>query len=1165
MPHLPCLCLLLAAACGLVSAEPAAILPAPASYFRCDDVAEGTVRDSASARRHAGLRGPVQAAAGVVGGAVHCDGATAYLAGRWPQPAGASSYEAWLRLAVLPAQPVVVVGRPDGRCGLLLRAGGAPCFTLATADGTLVSAVAATALRVGPWAHLVGVCDPAAGRLRLLVDGVVAGEMAFAGVPGPSDPHLRIGGDGVHGISGLLDEVRLWDRALDAAQIAVLLAAGRAGRSPFPELQPDASFSPESAPRETVPPLSAELVARIAGQPVAAAQLVTGSDGRTRFQLGDHAVSLLGGQQMQAQYARDILHLAPYREGGMELISVAVNAGFFHPDAGYRPLDEQHPPFWEGAGRYRPEGLEPDLWRALRSHPDATLLVWIWLASYPAFANEHPDARICNLRGDPLIATTHFLRFDAQGPSPDPALHEQYAISFHSPEFVAAAAAMCAELVRVVERTVPGRKVAGYLIGGGQDGQLYDWNPPNHRLVRDPLAWGDFSPAARAAWGRWLADTYGDAAAVARAWGRPVATLDPAPVPTAEDLVGAATLHHPLSGRIAIDWNRFSVAGRTTLLSRLAAAIKGAATRPTLVGVCAGDAAARKDEAQVAELLTDPQIDFHLHQPTYNQRQPGLIGGLNASLGSLALHHKLFFADVDHPTWLVADGQSGSIGEVHQDSRSRGRAADLPMLQAMWRRELGWLSGVGQGALIHPILGGPWMYRDPQVVGEFSALQRLFTPARSVTPVVLPGVATICDERAVAFLKGGLANLEWAWFRGQQDELIASGAPGAGFYADDLRNGLLPPVPLMICNNLLQLDPALVTGLRRLQGGGRTQVFLQGTGWEQQATGHAAEADAALGIRLRPLSQPPVDQPPVDQPPVGQPSSAVAAALDPAEVPLMDLEWAAVDSAGHRGPALLAADPPATGPWQPLARATCDGTALLGGAPGEDRALRWRGTFTLDRPTTVALSVFADWWFTATIDGHPVLAVERTAGGSATRLVSASCALSAGPHRIAALLVSGSAGFRASLALHRGARPPAERSQVLDPDPQAGLWIDDSRARISAWYPDGRPAVGEVDHGDWRAVFVGTWTLGRELLAQYAAAAGAWCVCPPGLAVVHAGPDQLTVHALVDGDLPLTFPRAIALEEIPDAGLRLPAATVQHLTLRRGETRVFRLLAEPGH
>ena len=81
------------------------------------------------------------------------------------------------------------------------------------------NAVGSSALPLNAWSHLATTYDGAV--VRLYVNGVPAGSASIAGAMAASTGVLRIGGNGVWGewFAGLIDEVRVYSRALSAAEI----------------------------------------------------------------------------------------------------------------------------------------------------------------------------------------------------------------------------------------------------------------------------------------------------------------------------------------------------------------------------------------------------------------------------------------------------------------------------------------------------------------------------------------------------------------------------------------------------------------------------------------------------------------------------------------------------------------------------------------------------------------------------------------------------------------------------------------------------------------------------------------------------------------------------------------------------------------------------------
>jgi len=80
------------------------------------------------------------------------------------------------------------------------------------------------ALPLGSWSHLAGTYD--GSTLRIYVNGTLVGSKALTGSLATSSSALRIGGNSVWGeyFNGLIDEVRVYNRALSAGEIATDLA-----------------------------------------------------------------------------------------------------------------------------------------------------------------------------------------------------------------------------------------------------------------------------------------------------------------------------------------------------------------------------------------------------------------------------------------------------------------------------------------------------------------------------------------------------------------------------------------------------------------------------------------------------------------------------------------------------------------------------------------------------------------------------------------------------------------------------------------------------------------------------------------------------------------------------------------------------------------------------
>jgi hypothetical protein len=82
-------------------------------------------------------------------------------------------------------------------------------------------------LAVNRWTHVVLVFDRADNSITLYLDGV-AQRWTAAGAPASAPGETRLGQDstGGRGFIGLLDEVRIYNRALSAAEVGALYGGG---------------------------------------------------------------------------------------------------------------------------------------------------------------------------------------------------------------------------------------------------------------------------------------------------------------------------------------------------------------------------------------------------------------------------------------------------------------------------------------------------------------------------------------------------------------------------------------------------------------------------------------------------------------------------------------------------------------------------------------------------------------------------------------------------------------------------------------------------------------------------------------------------------------------------------------------------------------------------
>ena len=165
--------------------------------------------------------------------------------------------EAWVRPSVSGGwRTVVFKERPGGLVYSLYSSTdtGRPSGEVLTSTG--VETRGPAALPTSTWSHLATTFDGSV--LRLYVNGTLASSTTSAGSIATSTGVLRIGGNSVWGewFAGLIDEVRVYNRALSAAEVQQDMQTAVGGSPPPPDTSPPrhpqaSRRRPRSGPRRS--------------------------------------------------------------------------------------------------------------------------------------------------------------------------------------------------------------------------------------------------------------------------------------------------------------------------------------------------------------------------------------------------------------------------------------------------------------------------------------------------------------------------------------------------------------------------------------------------------------------------------------------------------------------------------------------------------------------------------------------------------------------------------------------------------------------------------------------------------------------------------------------------------------------------------------------------
>ena len=204
----------------------AALADGLVAAYSFDQGAGTTLNDISGNGNHGSLTGATWTTGGRFGGALTFNGTSNLVtvadAASLDLTTGMTQ-EAWVRPSALGGEwrTAIIKERPGG-LAYSLYAHGTDATNVPMAEVTIGGArtvAGSSALPIGIWTHIATTYDGA--TLRFFVNGVQVDQRAQTGAITTSTSPLRIGGNSVWGeyFAGQIDEVRIYDRALTAAEV----------------------------------------------------------------------------------------------------------------------------------------------------------------------------------------------------------------------------------------------------------------------------------------------------------------------------------------------------------------------------------------------------------------------------------------------------------------------------------------------------------------------------------------------------------------------------------------------------------------------------------------------------------------------------------------------------------------------------------------------------------------------------------------------------------------------------------------------------------------------------------------------------------------------------------------------------------------------------------
>ena len=663
------------------------------------------------------------------------------------------------------------------------------------------------------WSHVAATFD--SGRIVIYLNGkpILSGDCPAKQLV-PNDHPLRIGeGESATGhraylCPGLIDDVRIHNRALTSAEIAAMYEHDRskhpAGHIRVRPLDPP-GYDPEFKMKL---PLVATYEKNLPTAP--ARKQITAwikmHGGVPTLHVDGNPVYAMA--MMPEPYVSDekiMLSCRDFAATGMNLYS-EIFWTWMKPQQGCHG-------WWLGPGQYDFEKVDARIRAILAADPQALIFPRIKLNPPDWWLKKHPN-EISQLA-------------DSTSGRQVSLASKVWEVTYE-------------RMLRDVVRHMEGSDYAGHIIGyhpaGGSSSEWFWWGKTGQV---------DYCPAARSRFREWVSERYGgDVTTLRRVWGDETLIPDGVEPPTMA--LRQATEHrffrHPRTAGPVIDYRTFLSDMVSRNIVRSCRIVKEETGGRKFAGVFYGYSSyctTQNGFQGLARVLASPHVDFLCAPTAYDYRRGGDPGTLISTYdGSYRLHNKLYWDEVDTRTHLCTS-------LVHY------RTATLDETVAVLQRSFGYSLTKGTG-LWWFLLAGNATFHQAEVMDAIAEMKRAGDEAIAADRSQIHDVAVFVDEPSMLYtnIKSN-PPLRLGLLRKTIDELACMGAPYDAYLLSDLANPKLPDYKLYIFLNAFRIEAETRAAIEaKVKVAGKTAVWVYAPGYVEADGFSTGNMAAVTGMRI---------------------------------------------------------------------------------------------------------------------------------------------------------------------------------------------------------------------------------------------------------------------------------------------------------------------------